>query len=54
MLTEAMKKAFTDAVDSIKEDVIGMIVIALPAGLSIMGIRLAIRLGVGFFRTIAS
>lgn len=54
MLTESMKTAFSTAVDSIKEDVTGMIVVALPAGLAIMGIRLAVRLGVGFFRTIAS
>lgn len=54
MLTEAMKTAFSNAVESIKEDVTGMIVVALPAGLSIMGIRLAVRLGVGFFRTIAA
>lgn len=54
MLTEAMKTAFSSAVDSIKDDVTGMIVVALPAGLSIMGIRLAVRLGVGFFRTIAA
>lgn len=54
VLTEAMKTAFSNAVDSIKEDVTGMIVVALPAGLAIMGIRLAVRLGVGFFRTIAS
>lgn len=53
MLTEAMKTAFSNAVDSIKEDVTGMIVVALPAGLSIMGIRLAVRLGVSFFRSIA-
>lgn len=53
MLTESMKTAFSTAVDSIKEDVTGMIVVALPAGLAIMGIRLAVRLGVSFFRTIA-
>ena len=54
MLTESMKDAFSKAVDSIKDDVVGMIVVALPAGLAIMGIRLAVRLGVGFVRTIAS
>ena len=54
MLTEAMKTAFSNAVDSIKDDVTGMIVVALPAGLAIMGIRLAVRLCVGFFRTIAA
>ena len=54
MLTEAMKTAFSNAVDNIKDDVTCMIVVALHAGLAIMGIRLAVRLGVGFFRTIAS
>mgnify|MGYP001089087507 CR=1 FL=1 len=49
MLTEAMKTAFSSAVDNIT----GMIVVALPAGLAIMGIRLAVRLGVSFFRSIA-
>lgn len=53
MLTESMKTAFSNAVDSIKDDVTGMITVALPAGLAIMGIRLAVRLGVSFFRTIA-
>ena len=54
MLTESMKTAFGSAIDSIKEDVTGMIVLALPAGLSIMGIRLAVKLGISFFRSIAS
>lgn len=53
MLTESMKTAFSNAVDSIKDDVTGMITVALPAGLAIMGIRLAVRLGVSFFRSIA-
>ncbi|MBD5493989.1 MAG: hypothetical protein HDR12_06345 [Lachnospiraceae bacterium] len=53
MLTESMKTAFSSAVDNIKDDVTGMITVALPAGLAIMGIRLAVRLGVSFFRSIA-
>lgn len=53
MLTESMKTAFTNAVDSIKDDVTSMITVALPAGLAIMGIRLAVRLGVSFFRSVA-
>lgn len=53
MLTEGMKTAFSGAVDGIKSDVISMINVALPAGLAIMGIRLAVRLGVSFFRSIA-
>lgn len=54
MLTESMKTAFSTAVDSIKDDVTGMITVALPAGLAIMGVNLAVRLGIGFFRSIAS
>lgn len=53
MLTESMKTAFSSAVSDIKDDVTGMITVALPAGLAIMGIRLAVRLGVSFFRSIA-
>lgn len=53
MLTVEMKTAFSDAIDAIKADVTGMIALALPAGLAIMGIRLAVKLGVGFFRSIA-
>lgn len=54
LLTESMKTAFNNAIEGIQEDVISMITVALPAGLSIMGIRLAISIAVGFFRTVAS
>lgn len=53
-MTEAMKTAFSTAVDGIKSDVLSMMSTALPAGLSIMGVMLALRLGVNFFRSIAS
>lgn len=53
LLTEAMKTAFSTAVSGIQTDVTSMITVALPAGLAIMGIRLAIRLGVSFFRSVA-
>lgn len=51
---EGLQTAFTTAVDQIKTDVTGMITTALPVGLSIMGIGLAVRIGVGFFRSIAN
>ena len=54
LLTEGMKTAFSNAVEGIQSDVVTMITVALPAGLAIFGIRLAVRLGVGFFRTVAS
>lgn len=52
MSTE-LTTAFTTAVDSIKSDVMSMISTALPAGLAIMGIGLAVTIGIGFFRSVA-
>lgn len=46
--------AFTNAFSSIKVDVNAMVSAALPVGLGIMGLFLAIRLGIGFFRSIAN
>ena len=49
-----MTTAFTTALDAVKGDVSAMVTIALPVGLAIMGLFLAIRLGIGFFRSIAN
>ncbi len=51
---EALTGAFTTAVGTIKTDVTTMISSALPAGLAIMGIGLAVRIGINFFRSIAN
>ena len=53
-MAEEMTQAFTTAVGSIKSDVMTMIQTALPAGLAIMGVGLAVRIGVNFFRSIAN
>lgn len=50
---EALTGAFTTAVGTIKADVLTMIQTALPAGLAIMGVGLAVSIGIGFFRSIA-
>lgn len=47
-------QAFTQAFTSISTDVNAMIKVALPIGLGIMGLFLAVRLGIRFFRSIAS
>ncbi len=52
-MSEAMITAFNTAVTAIQGNVTSMISAALPAGLSIMGIGLAVRVGIGFFRSIA-
>ena len=53
-LTEDTLAAFTTAFTSISADVNSMIKVALPIGLGIMGLFLAVRLGIRFFRSIAS
>lgn len=53
-LTEDTLTAFTTAFTSISADVNSMIKVALPIGLGIMGLFLAVRLGIRFFRSIAS
>ncbi len=52
-MSEALLTAFNTAVTTIQGNVVSMISTALPAGLSIMGIGLAVRIGIGFFRSIA-
>ena len=49
-LTEVMQTAFTQ----VQTDVVSMVKMALPIGLGIMGLFLAIRLGIGFFRSVAN
>ena len=52
-MTEALKTAFTTATTQMQTDVVGMLDVALPAGLAIFGIGFAIRKGLGFFKSIA-
>lgn len=52
-MSEALTQAFTTALTTVQTDVNGMVTAALPIGLGIMGLFLAIRLGIGFFRSIA-
>ena len=54
LITEAMKTAFTSGVNAVQTDVSSMVTMALPAGMAIMGLFMAIRLGVGFFRSLAN
>lgn len=54
LITEALKTAFSTAVTQVQADVGSMMQTALPAGLVIMGGFLAIRLGINFFKSVAS
>ena len=53
-MSEALTGAFTTAVGTIKTDGMSMLTTALPAGLAIMGVGLAVRIGINFFRSIAN
>lgn len=53
-LTEGMKTAFTNALKIVQSDVTDMISTALPVGLAIMGLILAIRVGIRFFKSVAN
>lgn len=52
-MSEAMKTAVETALTTIKTDTQGMFTTAIPIALSIAGIGIAIRLGMGFFRSLA-
>lgn len=53
LISDAMKTAFSTALGGVLSDVVSMVTTALPVGLGIMGLFLAIRLALGFFRSIA-
>lgn len=54
LMTDAMKAALETAFNGVSADVFSVIGISLPIGLGIAGVFMAIRLGVNFFRSIAS
>lgn len=53
-MTEAMTTAMNTAFTTVKNDVLDVMTKALPAGLSIMGIVLAVTIGVRFFKKVAN
>lgn len=53
-VTEAMKTALTTAFEGVASDVSSIATIALPVGLGIAGLFIAIRLGIGFFKSVAN
>lgn len=54
LMTDAMKTALDTAFKGISADVFDVMGTALPIGLGIAGVFIAIRLGIGFFRSIAN
>lgn len=52
LLTDAMKTAFETGLNSVRVDVFDMMGVALPIGIGIAGVLIAVRLGFSFFRSI--
>lgn len=53
-ITEAMKTALSDAFAGVAADVASIATVALPTALGIAGLFIAIRLGIGFFKSTAN
>lgn len=51
-MSEAVKTALTTAMTGVKTDVLSIIEVAVPAGLAIVSVTLAIKIGVSFFKSI--
>lgn len=53
LLDSTMTTAITNAFTAVGNDVKSVVSIGLPVGLTIMGLFLAIRLGIKFFKSVA-
>lgn len=53
-LSSDLLSVFQTAFQGVQTDVTSMVTTALPIGLGIMGLFLAIRLGIGFFKSVAN
>lgn len=51
---EGLTTAFDTALKAIQTDVLSMMSTALPVGLGITGVGIAVRLGMRFFRSLAN
>lgn len=54
MTGSAINVAFKAGLTNVQGNTQSMIEAALPIGLTIMGVLMAVRLGIGFFRSIAN
>lgn len=54
LMTDAMKTAIESGFNGVSADVFSIMTIALPIGIGIAGVFMAIRMGFNFFRSIAS
>lgn len=53
-MSETIKSALTTAMTSVKTDVLDILEVAVPAALAVVGVVMAIKIGVKFFKSLAS
>lgn len=53
-MSEGVKTALQTAMTGVKTDVLGIVEIAVPAALAIVAVVMSIKMGVRFFKSIAS
>lgn len=53
-MSEAVKTALSTAMTGVKTDVLGIIEVAVPCALAIVGVVMAIKIGISFFKSIAN
>lgn len=53
-MSEGVKTALQTAMTGVKNDVLGIIEVAVPAGLAITAVTMSIRMGIQFFKSVAS
>ncbi len=52
-MSSVVRGSFSTAMEQIQADVFDLMGVALPYALGIMGVFLAVRLGISFFRSVA-
>ena len=53
-MSESVKTALTTSMTTVKTDVLSIIEVAVPAALAIVGVVLAIKIGIRFFKSISA
>lgn len=51
---ESLKTALTTAFNSVKTDTLDILGVALPAALGIVSVVMAVKIGIAFFKSIAT
>lgn len=51
--SNALQTAFQTGIEAVKTDILGFAVVALPVGLGIMALFMAVRYGIKFFKTVS-